>query len=212
MLSIARPLHEAGFGVFLYDTRGHGASDDGGPITLRKFAEDLIAAIDYLEERPEVDITRLGIVAHSMGGSGAILASSMEPRIQALVTSSAFADPADITRIIMCRHHLPHWPFFWLLNYFFGRWLGTTIADIAPQNRIGQITVPLLLIHGASDQFISPTNLETLYTRAQQEYVQRWLVPGRRHSDIIPDPEYGSRVIKFLSKHLLSEKQQVRAT
>ncbi len=202
MLPVARLLHEAGFGVFLYDARGHGASGDGGPMTLLKFAQDLIAAVDYLAGRSEVDMTRLGVVGHSMGGSGAILATSMEPRIQALVTSSAFADPADVTRIIVRNRHLPHWPFFGLLNYFFERWLGTTMADIAPQNRVGRITVPLLLIHGDSDHFVPPTNLETLYARAQQAYVQRWLAPGRRHSNVVPDPEYGSRVTEFLDKHL----------
>lgn len=169
---------------------------------LSKFAEDLIAAIDYLEGRPEVDMTRLGVVGHSMGGSGTILTASSEPRIRALVSSSAFADPVALTRDVMRARHIPRWPFLWLVCRFIERWLGTTMADIAPQNRIGQITVPVLLIHGDSDQFIPPSNMEALFARAHQEHTQSWLVPGRRHSDVILDPGYSPRVIEFLRKHL----------
>jgi len=202
MLPVARLLYEAGFGVLLYDARGHGASGDDGPMTLLKFAEDLIAAVEYLKGRPDVDTTHLGVVGHSMGGSGAIVAASTEPRVRALVSSSAFADPVALTRDFMRALHIPCWPFLWLVCRFIERWLGTTITDIAPQNRIGQITVPVLLIHGDSDRFIPPSNMETLYARAHQEDVQSWLVPGRRHSDVILDPDYGSRVMAFLREHL----------
>jgi pimeloyl-ACP methyl ester carboxylesterase len=95
--------------------------------------------------------------------------------------------------------------------HFIERWLGTPITDIAPQNRIGQITVPVLLIHGDSDRFIPPSNMETLYARAHQEDVQSWLVPGRRHSDVILDPDYGSRVMAFLREHLSSGQASMSA-
>ncbi len=204
MLPLARLLHDAGFRVLLYDARGHGASGDDGPITLSKFAEDLMAAVEYLEGRPEVDMTRVGVVGHSMGGSGAVVAASIEPRIRVLVSSSAFADPIALTRDFMRARHIPRWPFLWFVGHFIERWLESTMADIAPQNRISQITVPMLLVHGDSDRFIPPSNMEALYTRAHQEHVQSWLVPGRRHSDVILDPDYGSRVIEFLREHLSS--------
>lgn len=76
------------------------------------------------------------------------------------------------------------------------------MADVAPRNRIDQVAVPVLLIHGDADSFIPPANLEALYARAHPERTQRWLVPGHRHSDVILDPGYGSRVIEFLSEHL----------
>ncbi len=77
------------------------------------------------------------------------------------------------------------------------------MADVAPRNRIDQVAVPVLLIHGDADSFIPPANLETLYARAHPERTQRWLVPGHRHSDVILYPDYGPpQVIGFLRKHL----------
>jgi pimeloyl-ACP methyl ester carboxylesterase len=205
MLPMARRLHEAGFGVLLYDARGHGKSGSDGPMTIYKFAQDLIAAAAHVEKRPDMDAMRLGVVGHSLGGSGAILAASKEPRIRALVTVSAFADPEEVTRRVMRHLHIPRWPFPWLVCRIIERWLGTTIADISPHNRIADIRVPLFLIHGDSDQFVPPYNMEALYAAAAKQYTQSWLVPGGEHSDIVNHPDVVARVIDFLEKSLASE-------
>jgi pimeloyl-ACP methyl ester carboxylesterase len=153
-----------------------------------------------------VDATRLGAVGHSLGGAGAVLAASIEPRIRVLVSTSAFADPVALTWGFMRALHIPRWPFLWLVCRFIERWLGAAMSDLAPQNRIGQITVPVLLIHGESDRYIPPSNVEILYERAQPDKVQRWLIPGRGHSDIIRDPRYGLQIIEFLREHLSLEQ------
>jgi len=205
MLPVAHVLHKAGFAILMYDVRGHGASGDDGPITIAKFAEDLRAAIDYLKERPDAGATRPAVVGHSLGGSGAILAASIEPRIQAVVSSSAFADPVALTWGFMRALHIPRWPFLWLVCRCIERWLGATMTALAPRNRIGQITAPVLLIHGQSDRYIPPSNMDALYEQAQPERAERCLVPGRSHSDIIRDEQFGSRIVEFLNRRLLSE-------
>lgn len=202
MLPVAQALQQAGFDVLLYDARGHGTSDNDGPITIRKFAEDLIAAIDYLAERSDANVTRVGVVAHSLGASGAILATTMDPRIQALVSSSAFADPVNLTRRAMQFAHVPRGPCLWLVCRFIDHWLGISMVKIAPQNRISQITAPVLLIHGEADPYVLPSDMETLYERANPTLTQRWLVPRRHHLNVILDPGFGPRVVEFLSEHL----------
>lgn len=202
MLPVARMLNGAGFAVFLYDARGHGASGEDGPITIAKFVEDIRAAVDYVWSRSDVDTRRVGLIGHSMGGSAAILAASDDPRIRVVVSSSAFADPLALTWGFLRAMHIPRVPFLWLVSHFIERWLCNTMSDMAPQNRIGRIQAPMLLIHGGSDQYIPPANMETLYARAHPEKAEHWLIPGRGHSDIIRDSRYGSRIIEFLNAHL----------
>lgn len=202
MLPIARALHEAGFGVLLYDARGHGKSGSDGPITGLKFAQDLIAAIDYLDGRPELKIGRLGVVGHSLGGVGAILAASMEPRIRALVSISAFADPVDIFGRIMRELHIPRWPFLWIACRIIERWVGRPMAEVTPGNRISRVHVPTLLMHGAFDEFIAPSNMDTLRAGAPEEQVQTWLIPDGAHSDFIGRRDCGQWVVEFLQDSL----------
>jgi dipeptidyl aminopeptidase/acylaminoacyl peptidase len=193
MLPLARLLHQAGLAVLLYDARGHGASGDDGPITVLKFAEDIIASIDYLETRPDVDRTRLGVLGRSIGGAGAILVASTDPRIRAVVSCSAFADPETLTRGHLTQMHIPSWPFTWLVCRFIERWLGGDMDRVAPQNRIGHIAAPILLIHGDADRFVPPSNVDALYARASRERAERLLISGRRHSDVIRDRGCGQR-------------------
>ncbi len=202
MLPVARHLHEAGFGVFLFHTRGHGTSADDGPITIRKFAEDIIDAINHLQRRADVDVKRIGVLGHSMGGSSAILASSMDARIRALISSSAFADPYALTRDYMKSLHIPRWLFLKPVCYFIEGWLGTSIKKVTPKNCVSQIKVPLLLIHGEADRFLSPSNIEVLFSSSNQKFTSSWLAPNRRHSDVILNPNYGEQVIRFFAKYL----------
>jgi uncharacterized protein len=202
LLPVARQLYEGGFAVFLYDTRGHGASDDDGFISIAKFAEDLIASLDYLEGRSDTDATRIAVVGHSMGGAGAILAASTEPRIRALVSTSAFADPVTMTARALRYLRIPRWPFLWLVCRCWEYWLGATGEEVAPQNRIADIKVPILLIHGDADRLIPPSDMRTLYTRANEQYAEHWFMQGRRHSDLLSDPEFGLQVTAFLGRTL----------
>lgn len=208
MLPLAQLLYKAGFALLLYDGRGHGASGGAGPITILKLAEDIVAGVAYLQTRPDVDKRRLGILGRSIGGSAAIVAASMEPRIQALVSCSAFADPKALTRDFLAMMHVPVWLFAWPVFQFIECWLGTSMDDVAPQNRIERIAVPLLLIHGAADTFIQPSNLEALYARAHRDRTQQLLIPGRGHSDLLRDPGCTQQIVMFFSKNLLNGVHQ----
>lgn len=202
MLPGAARLRDEGFGVLVYDSRGHGTSGDRGPVTIRTFAEDLTAAVDHLVERPEVDAARLGIVGHSMGGAAAIVAASDEPRIGAVVSSSAFADIASLTRHTLRSFHVPRWPFVWLVGRIVEGHLQTTMIDLSPQNRIGQIRAPVLLLHGADDERIPPSDMAALYANANRANTWRVLFPDRGHEDIFEDPSYVRRIISFLHESL----------
>ena len=205
LLLLARLLHIADFGLLLFDARGHGASGADGPITILKFAEDIVAGIDYLHTRTDVDASRLGVLGRSIGGSAAIVAASMEPRIRAVVSCSAFADPKALTRDFLAMLHVPSRLYARPVVRFIEQWLGTSMDGLAPQNRVGQITAPLLLIHGEADRYIRSSNLETLYTRASREHTQRLLVPNRGHSDVIRDIRCSQEIVAFFGRNLLPD-------
>jgi pimeloyl-ACP methyl ester carboxylesterase len=70
-LPAAKALHDAGYGVLLFDLRNHGESDRGkAPLTFGVYeARDFIGAVNYLRSRPDVDDDRIGAVGCSMGGN-----------------------------------------------------------------------------------------------------------------------------------------------
>ena len=204
LLPLAENLHCAGLSVFLYDTRGHGRSESGGPVTGFSFAEDLTAAIDSLWHNHRADPFRIGVVGHSVGGVGAILAASMDPRISAVVSCSAFADPRSMLGAVMSSLHIPRWPFQALAFRFIERWVPKPLSQLAPLNRVHKVRSPIFLLHGGNDRIVSPSNLHRLAERAVKTTLTQWLEPTSGHSDLLLHPVAQARIVSFLRVNLCS--------
>lgn len=65
---------QKGFAVLRYDDRGTGESDHGNPnmCTTKDFADDAIAAFDFLTKHPNINAQKTGLLGHS---EGAIIAT-----------------------------------------------------------------------------------------------------------------------------------------
>jgi pimeloyl-ACP methyl ester carboxylesterase len=192
------------FSVLLFDSRGHGRSDGDGPITIRKFAEDLRSAVDYLEARSAGTI---GVFGHSIGASAALLAAADDARIRAVASSSAFADPTQLTARVMEKMHLPLLPFLTIARWFIERWLNRWTMGRPAGDRTARH--PPLLIHGEGDRFIPPSDFSTLRRRATTNHLRAWLVPRRDHSSVLYHPELGRLVVEFM-EDVLSDGRQTR--
>ena len=211
LLPLAAVLRGIGFAVLLFDARGHGRSGQDGPITIRKFTQDILAGVDTLAARPDVNAGRLGLFGRSLGGSSAILAAAQELRIRALVSCSAFADPRPLTRDTLRMMHLPTWPLTGLVCFFIEHWLGTSMKNVAPVNQIARIAAPILLVHGEKDRYIKPNNLDILFSHAAPDQAEKFVVPGRGHSDVLRDSRCLEQIASFFSKNLQQGKGQAAA-
>ena len=89
VLPHAQVLARNGFGILLFDSRGHGRSV-GRAMDFGWYGDqDVTAAVDFLASRPEVTGGRIGVVGISMGGEEAIGAMAADPRIRAVVAEGA---------------------------------------------------------------------------------------------------------------------------
>ena len=200
MLPYVRMLHPAGFDLLVFDARHHGSSDEDGYGAMPKFAEDIHAAVDYLERRLDRGRLGVGIVGLSVGGSAAILASSRDRRIAAVATVGAFADPRD-PRATLGR-------FWWVLGpglplaFRFVEWrMGLRFKSFAPQNVIDGSHCRFLLIHGSADHVI-PLGHARRLAAAAGSAARLWVIPGRNHSDPHLEPGMADTLASFFQDHL----------
>jgi pimeloyl-ACP methyl ester carboxylesterase len=83
---LANALADAGFAVVRYDKRGVGQS--GGrseSVTLGDYADDVVAAVKFLEKRKDIDPKRIALVGHSEGAAVALLAARRYGKVKAAV-------------------------------------------------------------------------------------------------------------------------------
>jgi len=200
----ARPLHEAGFNVLMFDLRAHGGSE-GDLVTWGVLEQlDLMAALDYVQSAHNVD--RVGILGFSMGSAVGLMVAAQDERIAALVLDGAYPRLAGILtgwgRLKGLPGVLAHgvtWTTL-LIGSLRARY---QLYRANPVDLAGDVTIPALFIHGEQDPFVSWEALEPL-TEHMAGPVDVWRVPEAGHREAFeqqPD-EYNRRVIAWFTQHL----------
>lgn len=210
-LPMAQFLHAAGFHCLTFDVRGHGSNPaEALPLTGGEFGRDAGAAFGVLLARPEV--TAGAISGHSMGGMGAILAAAADPRVAALVATSAPADPYRLTRQTFRLARLPipdpiAFPLAWLTARVYLRPRGHDITAVSASAAIARYAGPILLVHGDEDSIVPVSHLRRLEAAARRARagvagaapVETMVVAGGQHSWLYEFPAYRRAVARLLT-------------
>lgn len=187
-------LPDKGFNVFVFDYRGYGKS--AGIPTRQGIAEDGIAAVEYVQSRSDASDLPIILFGQSLGGAVAVstLIRQKWNGIGAVIVESSFARYRDIAREKLGSFWLT-WPFQWPLSFLISN------AD-SPADLISKISpIPVLIVHGDSDEVIPVHHSEALF-KAAREPKLLWIVPGGRHIDAFSPEHFENRkrLIDFLDQ------------
>jgi pimeloyl-ACP methyl ester carboxylesterase len=197
MLPLAQPLHRQGFNVLLFDARNHGASDADTFSSLPRFAEDLSAAICWLRNQHPSRAEQIAVLGHSVGAGAALLEATRNPRIDAVISIGAFADPAQLTERYLSRFHLPQLAVTLTKRYV--EWvIGYRFATIAPVNSIRRVRCPVLLVHGAQDATVPIEDGKQIAAAADPTRVRFLPITGAGHDSVDKIEAHASDLLDFL--------------
>jgi fermentation-respiration switch protein FrsA (DUF1100 family) len=203
-LPIARRLHDAGYHVFLYDSRRHG--DSGGQFCTYGFYEkhDTSTMISYLESRQDIQVGKIGLLGSSMGAAVAIQVAALDARVASVLAESGFATLRTVydeyqKRIIKV-------PWHYLRNIVIKR--SEHIAHfkasaVSPLEAVRNVKVPIFFMHGTADNLIRHAYTERVFAKAN-EPKELWLIPGAKHNNMaeIGGEEYFRRIVEFFERTL----------
>jgi dipeptidyl aminopeptidase/acylaminoacyl peptidase len=158
----ARAFREAGLVEVLPSLRGCDDNPGGREYFLGE-VDDVLAAIDYVRKRADVDPTRVYLGGHSTGGTLALLVAASRPPVRAVF---AFGPIARID--------------------WYGP-TGTALADAdadevamrSPATWLSQVTAPVFVIEGEARG--NAASFEPLRAAAGKAPVRFLLVPGATH-------------------------------
>lgn len=215
-----RYLHAAGFHCLVFDARGHGDNPpEELPISVPEFGADAGAAACWLLERPEV--SAVGLLGHSMGGAGVIVAGANEPRVGAVVSLSAPADPISMTSktFEIAEMNVPAAIATPLAYYAAAVLLSPrrhSLDDASATAAARRYRGPLLLLHGAQDRAVPVEQLEILARAAvaargghglalqnpDAAPVETLVLPDYGHRWLYESADARRRVASFLARSL----------
>jgi pimeloyl-ACP methyl ester carboxylesterase len=188
----ARTLHDAGYGVLLYDERASGESQGDQRSFGWKDVDDVGGALSFLKGRAGW----IGLMGCSIGGQIALRATVQYPEIRAvladgpsIVTAGDLLTPVEPIDVYALMYHDLTLRFVELRSGVRAPApMMETIHKIAPR--------PVLLFAGEKGSELG--RIRAYQTRAGGN-AQLWEVPGAHHCDgpsVVPD-EYARRLIAF---------------
>jgi len=213
-LPLALFLNAAGFHCLTFDVRGNGANPpEELPLSAGEFGRDALAAFRALIDQPEVSVG--GIVGHSMGGVGSLLAAAADPRVAAVVATSTPAGPYRLTRLTFRLARLPipdliAYPLAWLTTRVYLRPRGHLVDDVSAVSAIARYDGPVLLAHGDQDSVVPVSHLARLAAAGRATRVdepdagpiETIVVHDGQHSWLYEDAGYRRAVAAFLARSL----------
>jgi hypothetical protein len=196
-------LAEHGYGVLLYDTRAQGESE--GDVYTWGWEDhlDVIAALEYLQKRPEVDSERVGALGLSAGAGAVLQAAATTDEIAAVVAEGARWPTFGDWRVTAELDDYIWTPTVWLM-YKYGE-VTFGIPNPTPLSQAcSQISdTPIFLIAAKGDAVLSQACFnaagepKTLWPREEA---------GHQIDALFDQPEeYERRVIGFLDRALLRD-------
>lgn len=216
-------LLDAGYDVFTFDFRGHGASQPEHGYKPRQWPsdrerDDLRGAIGFvlqlLAERGRPG--EVGLFGLSRGGGAALLAAVGMPQVNAIITDGAYSSDTTMEYLmrrfartfakiqVVARNHPA---FVWrILRWLLFRECRRRFHCDFPSVRkaVSQLgDTPILFIHGGRDSYIPIEQSQDLYDLARGPR-ELWIVRGARHNQsVVLQPKlYATRLRNFFDKHL----------
>ncbi len=205
VLPQAAALAGRGYGVLLFDARGHGRSG-GHAMDFGWYGDlDTTAAVSFLTGRPDVRAGRIAAVGMSMGGEEAIGAAASDPRIRAVVaegaTNRVYADKGWLAQEYGIQGTIQQ-GIEWMVYTAAG--LLTSARTPAGLRAAAAMTAPRPILLIAAGQIHDEAVAGRWIQRASPATVSLWVAPGAGHTGgLATHPaEWTTRVTAFLGSAL----------
>jgi hypothetical protein len=201
-----RMLARHGYGVLLFDRRGEGKSEGDSNLLGWGGDKDILAAIEYLKTRPDVEPGRIGGLGLSVGGELMLQAAAETDELAAVVSEGAgtrqFSEQLEEFHGFERVLNAPGFLFVTAGTAVFSSTAPPpNLTDVAPK-----ITQPLFVIWAPNGGNIEHMSKE-YYELASSSSKQIWAMPTAKHVGGIRDQprEYERRVVGFFDQALLGD-------
>ena len=201
-------LRDLGGEVLLLEQRNHGGSGRALPTFGRDESLDVLAAVDFLQARPEARGRPLVLYAVSLGTAAAAIAAPQVPALAGLVLDAPMDDLAATARRQLAAGTF--WesirePWATTILLFF-RLRGVPVNQVKPREALARLPprLPVLFIGAGHDDRMPPETVRALFASlpTAPDRKELWIEPEATHGKVwgkAPE-EYRRRLARFLDE------------
>lgn len=196
MVDRARFFGKMGFTTVMHSARDHGGSSPHRFMNALRFAEDIEAVLNWVNEP-------IFLYGHSAGAAAAVIATSRNSgRIKLLFLEGCYAKTKEGLLSLYREYNLFFGIFFapmvvvWM-EIFYGKGLDA----ISPVNLAPGIDLPVLIIHGEKDRKFPLHHAWRLKDSFPAGRAELFVAKGSDHSSSSLTSEYPGVIQEFVDRH-----------
>lgn len=200
---VLRDYYEMGFDLLVIDQRAH-LQSEGKYLTMGVLERyDVRSWCIWLLQR-HGESHRVVLDGISMGGATVLMASGLDlpKNVVGIIADCPFTSPREIFVSVMGQMGLPTW-LLWGANQYCRLFAGFSIDGASTVEALRHNTLPLVIAHGADDDFVPPWMGQKSFDAATVEDKQLILVPGATHgmSFLVDRDRVRGALVAFLDKY-----------
>lgn len=174
---------EEGYNVLLVDMRSHGESE--GKVASYGYNEskDIGSWVRWIQDNIGKD-TYIGLHGQSMGAATVMLYGTTHPEnIKFVIEDCGFTSAREAIKFQFGKAKIPFWPLYDLIRIKARRKYKFDFNNISPKEAVVNSKVPVLFIHGKSDNVVPTWMAEALYNEKNGEKDVLYLVKDAGHME-----------------------------
>lgn len=196
MVSRARFFGQWGFTVVIHSARDHGHSSPRRFMNAAKFAEDIEAVLNWVQEP-------VALYGHSAGAGGAIMAAAgNQDRIKLLFLEACYAHTQEgLLSLYKWFNPFLGMLFGPMIIFWLNLFYGNKLESVSPARLAPSLKMPVMLVHGEKDRRFPLAFALALRDSFSPGQVDLYVAEGVGHSESSQTPGYPKAVESFLERN-----------
>lgn len=198
-----------GLNILLPDQRSHGRSEGRYICYGVKERRDCLDWLHWVNQREGADKPLL-LGGISMGGATVLMTLGLDTpaNLKGCVADCAYTSPWEILRHVgQGRYHAPVEPLLYLCDGVSRLAAGWGYKEASPVEAVKHAKVPVLFIHGGTDDFV-PTEMSQVNYDACVSEKKLVIVPGAKHAtSYLTDTERYEREVRAFVERVMGGKK-----
>lgn len=193
-----------GYHVFLVDHRASGDSE-GTFVSFGYFEERDIVKWTYKIKAIVGDDCNILLHGVSMGSAAVMMAAAdpdLPSNVKMAVADCGYTSAYEQLRYVFREHHVIEEPAVSVVNEMTKKIVGYDLKDASPIDAVAHTSLPILFIHGDSDDYVPAYMVQQLYDACTSKVKDLVIIPGAGHveSYVKNRDLYEKKVNEFIEK------------
>lgn len=174
---------EEGYNALLVDMRSHGESEGDYASYGYNESKDIGKWVGWVKNRVGDD-AYIGLHGQSMGAGTVLLyGGTHEDEIKFVIEDCGFTTAKEAIKFQFKEAKIPFWPLYNLIRAKAERKFDFDLNEVSPMDAIVNSDVPILFIHGKSDDIVPSYMAEEMYNAKNDSKDMIYMVEGAGHME-----------------------------